>query len=153
MEYGSGGKSGIIHPKTGRPPKFQLGDVVKHHLGSVYTVTKIRMPQNQIQLQGFEGVWCTSDPYELVKSKDKETHSVAQFKATESDGSSTDYYLIPEDAIDLLDLIEHKKMDFGIGNIFKACYRMGEKSGIDQAYDLRKIIFFAERKLKEIEKT
>jgi hypothetical protein len=70
---------------------------------------------------------------------------------TPSDGSSTDYYLIPDGATDLLDLIEYKKMDFGVGNIFKACYRLGEKEGIDLAYDLRKIIFFAQRKLNILE--
>ena len=63
-----------------------------------------------------------------------------------SDGGSTDYYRIPTGAADLLDLIEHKKMDFAIGNIFKACYRLGEKEGTDLLYDLNKIIFFAERK-------
>lgn len=69
-----------------------------------------------------------------------------------SDGSSTGYYKIPAGATDLIDLIEHKRMDFGIGNIFKACYRLGEKDGIDPEYDLRKIVFFAQRKLDEIEK-
>lgn len=63
-----------------------------------------------------------------------------------SDGSSTDYYKLPAGATDLLDLIEHKEMDFAIGNIFKACYRLGEKHGTDMLYDLNKIIFFAERK-------
>lgn len=62
-----------------------------------------------------------------------------------SDGGSTDYYTIPEGASDLLDLIEHKKMDFSTGNIFKACYRLGEKSGTSKLYDINKIIFFATR--------
>ncbi len=69
-----------------------------------------------------------------------------------SDGSSTDYYKIPQGATELLDLIEHKNMSFGIGNIFKACYRLGEKHGTDAAYDLRKIIFFASRALAQLEK-
>lgn len=67
-------------------------------------------------------------------------------KKVKSDGSSTDYYKLPPGATDLLDLIEHKEMDFAIGNIFKACYRLGEKEGTDLIYDLNKIIFFAERK-------
>jgi hypothetical protein len=73
-------------------------------------------------------------------------------RKTLSDGSSTDYYKIPSWATDLIDLIEHKKMNFAIGNIFKACYRLGEKDGIDRAYDLRKIIFFAQRELAAIER-
>jgi hypothetical protein len=71
---------------------------------------------------------------------------------TLSDGSSTDYYKIPEGATDLIDLIEHKNMSFGVGNIFKACYRLGEKDGINAAYDLRKIIFFAKRALAAVER-
>lgn len=70
---------------------------------------------------------------------------------TKSDGSSTDYYKIPAGATDLIDLIEHKNMGFSVGNIFKACYRLGEKHGTDALYDINKIIFFAERMKKQIE--
>jgi hypothetical protein len=70
-----------------------------------------------------------------------------------SDGGSTDYYKIPAGATDLIDLIEHKKMSFSLGNIFKACYRLGEKEGNDLLYDLNKIIFFAERMKAEVEKS
>lgn len=67
-----------------------------------------------------------------------------------SDGGSTSYYLLPEGAIELGDLIEHKNMNFNVGNIFKAAYRLGQKDGNEDAYDLRKIIYFAERELKRI---
>jgi len=67
-----------------------------------------------------------------------------------SDGSSTDYYKIPIGSTDLIDLIEHKNMNFAIGNIFKACFRLGEKANTDRAYDLRKILFFAQRELDRI---
>lgn len=69
-----------------------------------------------------------------------------------SDGGSTSYYQLPPGAAELIDLIEHKKMDFATGNIFKAVYRLGEKEGSDAAYDLRKIIFFARRKLEALTK-
>lgn len=65
-----------------------------------------------------------------------------------SDGGSTSYYQLPEGAEELQDLIEHKDMNFSIGNIFKACYRLGEKQGADRQYDLKKIIFFAQRELE-----
>lgn len=67
-----------------------------------------------------------------------------------SDGSSTDYYKIPVGSTDLIDLIEFKNMNFAIGNIFKACFRLGEKADTDRAYDLRKILFFAQRELDRI---
>lgn len=64
-----------------------------------------------------------------------------------SDGGSSSYYNIPDYAVDLGDLIEAKKMSFNIGNIFKACYRFGEKDGTSKRYDLKKIIYFAQREL------
>ncbi|KYB45460.1 hypothetical protein AB664_07750 [Brucella anthropi] len=70
--------------------------------------------------------------------------------AIKSDGGSTSYYELPEGASELNDLIEHKRMSFALGNIFKACYRFGEKDAASRLYDLNKIIFFAER-LKAIE--
>jgi hypothetical protein len=69
-----------------------------------------------------------------------------------SDGASTDYYKFPNGFNDLIDLIEMKNMNFAIGNIFKACFRLGEKANTDRAYDLRKIIFFANRELERITK-
>ncbi len=70
--------------------------------------------------------------------------------AIKSDGGSTSYYELPEGARELNDLIEHKGMSFALGNIFKACYRFGEKDAASRMYDLNKIIFFAER-LKTLE--
>ena len=64
-----------------------------------------------------------------------------------SDGGSTSYYELPEGASELNDLIEHKAMGFALGNIFKACYRLGEKDGSDVLYDLRKIQFFVNERL------
>jgi len=66
-----------------------------------------------------------------------------------SDGGTSSYYELPKGAKDLMDLIEHKDMSFSVGNIFKAAYRLGEKDGADKSYDVRKIIWFAERLLKE----
>jgi hypothetical protein len=69
-----------------------------------------------------------------------------------SDGGSTpDIYAIPGGARDIDDLIAWRTMNFRMGNIFKACWRIGRKVGNDDAYDLRKIIFFAQRELDRIE--
>lgn len=65
-------------------------------------------------------------------------------------GSSSPYYGLPLNATDLQDLIEHKKMAFGRANIFKAAYRLGEKSGVSEVYDLEKIVWFAQRRLAEL---
>jgi hypothetical protein len=69
-----------------------------------------------------------------------------------SDGGDTKYYELPPGATEIQDLIEYKKMSFSIGNIFKACYRLGEKQGNDLEYDIRKILWYANRELARIER-
>lgn len=68
-----------------------------------------------------------------------------------SDGGATSYYDLPPSAKQLGDLIEYKNMNFNVGTIFKAAYRLGEKSGFDTAYDLRKILWSAQRELARLD--
>lgn len=69
-----------------------------------------------------------------------------------SDGGPSEYYDFPEGSITLNDLIEHKGMSFAQGNIFKAAYRMGGKEGISLEYDLKKIKYYANRMLDQLER-
>lgn len=69
-----------------------------------------------------------------------------------SDGGSTGYYRLPRGAKELGDLIEHKDMNFNVGNIFKAAYRLGDKAGNSLEYDLNKIIWFAKRELRRLKR-
>jgi hypothetical protein len=69
-----------------------------------------------------------------------------------SDGGSSDYYKLPAGAIEIQDLLEHRDMNFAVGNIFKACYRMGKKAGNDELYEIRKIIWYANRELNRLTK-
>lgn len=62
-------------------------------------------------------------------------------------GSTPSQYALPEGCSELQDLVEFKGMNFAIGNIFKAAYRMGSCNHADKEYDLKKIIWFAEREL------
>lgn len=71
---------------------------------------------------------------------------------TKSDGGPSEYYDFPEGATTLNDLIEHKDMSFAQGNIFKAAYRMGTKEGISLKYDLKKIKYYADRMLDQIDR-
>ena len=73
-------------------------------------------------------------------------------KKFDIDGSNGKYYDIPKEAEQLQDLIELRNMNFAMGNIFKAAFRIGNKKGVDEVYDLEKIIFFAKRELKRISK-
>ena len=63
-------------------------------------------------------------------------------------GWSSDYYKLPEGATELQDIIEAKNMNFAVGNIFKAAYRLGTKEGTTDLYDLEKILWFAQRELE-----
>lgn len=67
-------------------------------------------------------------------------------------GADANYYKLPSGIQEIQDLIEFKDMNFARGNIFKAIWRMGEKEGIDDIYDLEKIIFFANREINRIKK-
>lgn len=73
-------------------------------------------------------------------------------QATESanKGGTTDYYDIPKGAVTLNDLIDHKEMSWNVANIFKACYRLDEKPGVDKEYDLNKIVYYANRELAKL---
>ena len=60
-------------------------------------------------------------------------------------GWRSDYYDLPEGAEGLQDLIEFKNMNFARANIFKAAYRLGEKQGTTELYDIDKILWYAQR--------
>ena len=69
-----------------------------------------------------------------------------------SDGGPSEYYDFPPGATTLNDLIEHRNMSFAQGNILKAAYRMGTKEGISLEYDLRKIKYYADRMLAQLDR-
>jgi len=74
----------------------------------------------------------------------------AQISLEVPGGSTPSQYELPADATELQDLIEYRNMNFAVGNIFKAAYRLGTKEGTSAEYDLNKIIFFAQRELDRI---
>ncbi len=65
-------------------------------------------------------------------------------------GGASEYYQLPPDAAEMQDLIEYRQMNFAQGNIFKAIYRLGQKGGTSYAYDLNKIIWYAQRELNRL---
>jgi hypothetical protein len=67
-----------------------------------------------------------------------------------SDGSTASYYELPADAQELQDLISHKNMNAQIGEIFRACYRMGEASHSDELRDAKKIRFYIDAEIKRL---
>ena len=74
------------------------------------------------------------------------------YHMSKTGGSTPKQYGIPENAKDLQDLIEHRNMNFAIGNIFKACYRLGMKEDVSIEYDLNKMKWFIDREIERIKK-
>ena len=68
-----------------------------------------------------------------------------------SDGSSASYYILPEDARELQDLISHRDMNAQIGEIFRACYRYGRCRHSDRLRDAKKILFYASAEVARLE--
>jgi len=66
-------------------------------------------------------------------------------------GSTPSQYALPDDATELQDLIEHRSMSFSLGNVFKACYRLGKCAHSDRLRDLNKMKWFIERLIAEEE--
>lgn len=83
------------------------------------------------------------DNWERMAAEEEDGLGVVE---SQHKGGSTDsQYKLPEEANQLQDLIEYRNMSFSLGNIFKACYRLGAKESVTVMYDLKKIQWFVER--------
>lgn len=72
--------------------------------------------------------------------------------SSRSDGSSADYYMLPDNATELQHLISDKDMNAQMGEIFRAVYRYGEASHSDMMRDAKKIRFYIEAEIERLEK-
>lgn len=86
--------------------------------------------------------WPREQPYEELRQQEIDA-KIAPMKPLT--GWRSDYYDLPEGAEGLQDLIEFKNMNFARANIFKAAYRLGEKQGTTELYDIDKILWYAQR--------
>jgi hypothetical protein len=85
---------------------------------------------------------CKSCYLMLFRPSDVEVTTSTKTTKEVSDGSSTNYFKLPDHATELRHAISHKNMSFSRGNLFKACYRLGDKDGTSVLYDLNKMEFF-----------
>lgn len=71
-----------------------------------------------------------------------------------NNGGSTDYYKFKENWNECADIIEDREMNYNQGNIFKSafCFNIGRHNATDYQRELNKIVYFANRELKRIEK-
>lgn len=82
--------------------------------------------------------------YSHLKDEEDSYQPSSDRKKIAQDGLQTGYYELPSHATELRHLISHKGMSKSRGDVFKACYRLGEKEGTDVLYDLNKMKFFIE---------
>jgi len=78
-------------------------------------------------------------------------HNTPNTTSNKSDGSTADYYQLPQGATQLQDLISHRNMNAQLGEIFRACYRFGMASHSDQLRDAKKIKFYIDAEIKRLE--
>ena len=65
-------------------------------------------------------------------------------------GDGNDYYDLPLNALQLQDLIEFKNMNANIKDIFKACWRKGDKKRVDEIYDVEKMVYYSLREAGKV---
>ena len=81
------------------------------------------------------------------KTTDQKYKESQEKKIKSSGGGSANYYDLPPNAEQLLDLIEFRNMNGNIKDIFKACYRLGQKEGTSEIYDVQKMVLYSIREL------
>jgi hypothetical protein len=69
-----------------------------------------------------------------------------------SDGSTANYYELPNDATELQHLISYKNMNAQIGEIVRACYRYGEVEHSPRLRDAKKIRYYIDAEIARLEK-
>jgi hypothetical protein len=93
----------------------------------------------------------TPEEEEVISLFD-EMYSQIECSKEKSDGSTANYYKLPDNANELQDLISAKNMNAQIGEIFRECYRYGQASHSDELRGIKKILFYANAELARIEK-
>ena len=142
-EYLGGRKTMIYH---------EVGEVFYHGVDKVKTI-EISKDEFRCKDCYFNNHCCVMNCRANQRKDEKYIKFIKIEETAENNGGSTDYYKLPAGATELQDLIEHKDMGFGIGNIFKAAYRLGNCEHSNRVRDLNKIIWFARRELKRIKES
>jgi hypothetical protein len=69
-----------------------------------------------------------------------------------SDGSTANYYELPEGVRELQDLISFKNMNGQMAEIFRAVYRYGQVQHSPMLRDAKKIRYYIEAEISRLEK-
>jgi len=69
---------------------------------------------------------------------------------TKSDGSTANYYEIPEHCRELQDIIAYKNMNAQVAEIFRACMRYGEVDHSNKLRDAKKMKFYSDAEIDRL---
>lgn len=67
-----------------------------------------------------------------------------------SDGSTAEYYMLPEGAKELQDLISHRNLNAQDGEIFRTIYRKGLCRHSDELREAKKVLFYAQAEVNRL---
>jgi hypothetical protein len=85
------------------------------------------------------------------KSREVKKRSVSKSQRESSDGSSADYYKLPQGVTELIDCINQRNMNLNIGTIFSECWRYGLAEHCDELRGAKKMKFYIEAEIKRLE--
>ena len=121
--------------KENEEPRFDITKAIKESKGNF--CCEIEAPTvKQNKIRG-------------TKEQYKEKDYILEDDKQNNNGGATDYYALPRDANTLQDLIEHRKMNGSVKDIFKACYRLGIKTE-DELRDLNKMAYYSLREIGRV---
>jgi len=93
----------------------------------------------------------TSDERLMLKMKEYSQDDLVPTKE-KSDGSTANYYELPENAKEIQHLISFKNMNGQMAEIFRAVYRYGEVEHSEKMRDAKKIKYYIEAEIERLEK-
>ena len=92
----------------------------------------------------------SEEPLDTLYKESMETPYTRDLNAK---GGAVDYYDLPKGATTLQDLIEYRNMNGSIKDVFKSCYRLGQKDGMTDIDDVQKIVYYGLRELGRLRGT
>ena len=144
----------------------EVGDIFVYHVGNSYEPSGV--PRTITECDGetyYANDLCgglsagrlTDLPYWSLVERAKETLAEQVTVNTKPDGGPAEYYDLPfQDFTTVNDMVEYLsdkqwgKHSWIFKDIIKACTRFGKKSGTDEGYDAKKIIYYGARLLMSV---
>ena len=143
-------------------PKYKVGDILRvigghdREIGTLFKVKDCTTRYRAEDVELYTGLLTTNEEINIYnqsilefKQRIKSKGCNAEPTKQQNNGGSSDWYLLPDNAKTLQDLIEHRNMNGAVKDMFKACYRLGIKTE-DELRDLNKTAYYALREIGRV---